>query len=233
MKKLICFLMIIGLCATTTFAQGSPPSQNSGDSRFRVSIGGGGLFSGNFSTWNVEKDAAESNLYRYNSSNMNVAPYFLLDLKYLELNFGLLLGEINGDSTMSGNKNFPAQTLGLRGSAYLKLPFTLSSTFSMFPLLGVDYDLYLMARKSNDYDATFPINGNSNAKPIEALNNLWFKAGMGLDAFFSEHLFMRTELLYGIRLQNEMEKHLQDSRDDVNWMLGHGGDFKIAIGYRF
>ena len=233
MKKLIVLFLLVGLCGATVFAQGSSPSQNSGDSRFRISIGGGGLFSGNFSSWSVEKDAAESNLYRYNSTNMNVAPYFLLDFKFVELNIGLLLGQVNGDSTMSGNNNFPAQTLGLRGSAYLKLPFALSPMFSLFPLLGADYDLQLIARKSNDYDATFPINGNSNAKPIDALNNLWFKAGLGLDTFFNDHLFLRTELLYGVRLQNEMEKYLLDIRDDVNGMLGHGGDFKIAIGYRF
>ena len=227
MKKLISFLIIIGLCAAAIFAL------ETGGSSFRVSIGGGGLFSGNFSSWVVKKDPAESNLYRYNSTNINTAPYIFLDLKYIEFNIGLLLGQINGDSTMSGNNNFPAQTLGLRGSAYLKIPVTLSPMFSLFPLLGVDYDLYLLAKKSNDYDATFPIKGKSDAKPMEALNNLWFKAGLGLDTFFNDHLFMRTELLYGIRLQNEIEKYLLDTRDDVNWMLGHGGDFKLAIGYRF
>jgi hypothetical protein len=30
-----------------------------------------------------------------------------------------------------------------------------------------------------------------------------------------------------------MEEYLKDTRQDVNWMLGHGGDFKVAVGYRF
>jgi len=106
--------------------------------------------------------------------------------------------------------------------------------FSLFPLLGVDYDLYLMAKKDDDRDAKFPISSaNQDAKPIEALNTLWFKAGAGLDTFFNDNLFLRTELMYGIRLQNEMEKYLYDSRSDVTGMLGNGGDFRIAIGYRF
>jgi len=226
MKKLVVFLMIAGLCVSAIFAQetGSP---------FRVSIGGGGLFNGSFSTWSVD-EAVPGSLYRYNSTFLNTAPYLMFDLKYTELNIGLLLGRLNADDTMSADPNFPAKTLGLRGSAYLKLPITLSPMFSLFPLLGMDYDLYLMAKKDDDRDAKFPISsGNREAKAIEALNALWFKAGIGLDTFFNDHLFLRTEMMYGIRPKNNMEKFLHDIRSDVTGMLGNGGDFRIAIGYRF
>jgi hypothetical protein len=135
---------------------------------------------------------------------------------------------------MSGNENFPAQTLGLRGSAYIKYPFTLSPMFSLFPLLGIDYDLCFLAQKDDDRDAKFPISAsNQTAKAMDALNTLWFKAGIGLDTFFTEHFFLRTEILYGLRLPNKMEEHLKDIRNDYNSMLPHGGDFKIAAGYRF
>ena len=225
MKKLAAFLIVVGLCAATLFADGNSP--------FRVSIGGGGFVSGNFSTWSVDEDLPGS-LYRYNTSDISIGPYIFFDLKFLELSVGLPLGWINSDDTMSDNPNFPAQTLGLRGSAYVKIPFTLSPMFSLFPLLGVDYDLTFLAKKDDDRDAKFPISSaNQEAKPMEALNTLWFKAGIGLDTFFNDNLFLRTELLYGLRLQNEMEKYLYDTRSDVNNMMGHGGDFKIAIGYRF
>jgi len=226
-KKLIIFLMAASLCVTTAF------TQETDSAPFRVSIGGGGLVSGNFSTWSVDESQPGS-LYRYNSTHLNTAPFVFFDLKYLELNLGLLMGQLNADSTMSGNPNFPARTLGLRGGAYFKLPFEISPMFTLFPLLGIDYDLYFLAKKDDDRDAKFPVSAsNQNAKASEALNTLWFKAGIGWDTFFTDNLFLRTQISYGLRLNNNMEKYLQDTRQDVDWMLGHGGDFKIAIGYRF
>jgi hypothetical protein len=226
MRKLIFFLMAV-FCMTTAFAQ------ETGSKPFRVSIGGGGFVAGNFSTWSVDKDIPGS-LYRYNTSNLNIGPFIFVDLKYLELTVGLPLGWVNADDTMSADPNFPAQTLGLRGSAYLKLPLTVSPMFTLFPLLGADYDLCFLARKDDDRDAKFPISdSNQDAKAIDALNTMWFKAGIGMDTHFTDHLFLRTELLYGLRLPNKMEEYLKDTRQDVNSMLGHGGDFKIAVGYRF
>ena len=226
MKRFFVVFLAV-FCMAAAFAQ------ESGKSPFRLSLGGGGFVAGNFATWSVDKDQPGS-LYRYNTSDISIAPFLFADFKYLELSLGLPLGWVNGDDTMSGNENFPAQTLGLRGSAYIKYPFTLSPMFSLFPLLGIDYDLCFLAQKDDDRDAKFPISaGNQNAKAMDALNTLWFKAGIGLDVFFTDNVFLRTELLYGLRLVNEMEKYLKDTRSDVNWMLPHGGDFKIAIGYRF
>jgi hypothetical protein len=54
-----------------------------------------------------------------------------------------------------------------------------------------------------------------------------------MDTHFTDNFFLRTELLYGLRLPNKMEEYLKDKRQDANSMLGHGGDFKIAVGYRF
>jgi hypothetical protein len=208
-------------------------AQETGGNPFRVSIGGGGFVAGNFSTWSVDKDEPGS-LYRYNASHLGTGPFIFVDFKYLELNAGLLLGQVNADDTMSADPNFPARTLGLRGSAYLKFPFAVSPMFTLFPLLGADYDFCFLAQKDDDRDAKFPISdSNPDAKAMDALNAMWFKAGIGLDTHFSDHLFLRTALLYGLRLPNKMEEYLQDTRQDVNWMLGHGGDFKIAIGYRF
>jgi hypothetical protein len=60
-----------------------------------------------------------------------------------------------------------------------------------------------------------------------------FKRGVGLDTKFTAHLFLRTELFYGIKLPGKMDKYLQDERQNIDWALHHGGDFKIAVGYRF
>ena len=229
MKRFLVVVLAV-FCAATVFAQ------EKGNSSFRVSLGGGGSLAGNFSTWSLDKDIP-GDLHRYDSTQLGAGPFLFFDLKFLELSIGFPLGTLEADDTisMSANDNFPAQTYGLRGSAYLKLPFTVSPMFSLFPLLGIDYDLYLLAQKKDERDAKFPVSAtNQTAKASDALNALWFKAGVGLDTFFGDNLFIRTEIFYGIRLANEMENYLKDVRkDDFNWMLPHGGDFKIAIGYRF
>ena len=228
MKKLTAILIVVGLCVATIFAQ-----DLEGNKSFRVSLGGGGTVTGNFSTWKVDPDIP-GNLYRYNSSHLSVGPFIFFDMKFMELNFGIPLGWLNGDDTTSADPNFPAQTLALNGGAYFKVPIALTQTVTLFPLLGIDYDLYVMAKKDDDRDAKFPIStSNLNAKPSEALNTLWFKGGVGLDTFLNDNLFIRTELLYGFRLKNEMEKYLYDQRPDSNRMLGNGGTFKLAVGYRF
>jgi len=226
MRKIFIFLMV-AFCMATTFAQ-----ETSGKP-FKVSIGGGGFVTGNFSSWFVDKDLPGS-LDRYNVSHFGIGPYLFADLKYLEINLAFPLGFLNADDTMASNPNFPARTYALRGGLFLKYPFSISTMFTLFPMLGADYDFYLLAKRDDDRDANFPISaGNQDAKPMDALNTMWFKAGIGLDTFFTDHLFLRTELLYGLRLPNKMEQYLKDTRTDVNFMLGHGGDFKIAIGYRF
>jgi hypothetical protein len=39
--------------------------------------------------------------------------------------------------------------------------------------------------------------------------------------------------MYGLRLPNKLEQYQDDLYTDVDSKLFHGGDFKIAIGYRF
>ena len=226
MKRFI-VIFFAAFCMTAAFAQETekPP--------FRISIGGGAFVGGSFSSWSVDKDLP-GDIHRYDASHLSIAPFLFVDLKYAEISLGFPLGFLNADDTMSDNQNFPARTFALRGSAHLKYPFTLSPRFTLFPLLGIDYDLYLLAKRDDDRDATFPISSsNQSAKPIDALNTLWFKTGAGLDTSLTDHLFLRTEFLYGLRLPNEMEKHLKDTRNGVNWTINHGGDLKVSVGYRF
>jgi opacity protein-like surface antigen len=201
-----------------------------------VSIGAGGLLNANFSTWFVDKDVP-GDLYRYNSSSLGTAPYVFVDLKYVEVNMGLGIGksgDFNSSNPLASNPNFPAKTLSLRGGAYLKLPFTISKMFTLYPLLGADYELFFMALKDDDRDAKFPVSaGTQDASPMEALSTVSFKLGAGLDTFFTDHLFLRTELMYGLRLPNKLEQYQDDLYTDIESKLFHGGDFKIAVGYRF
>jgi opacity protein-like surface antigen len=232
-NKVLCFLSVLlvaGGLGQTAFAQEAETPA------FRLSLGAGGALNANFATWFVDKDAP-GDLYRYNSSSLGTAPYLLLDLKYVEVNIGLGIGKtgnFHSDNPLDGNSNFPARTLSLRGGVYLKLPFALSGRFTLYPLAGADYELFLAAFKGDDRDAKFPTGTTAqDTGPLEALSTVSFKLGAGLDTLLTDHLFLRTELLYGIRLPNKFEQYQDDVYTDVDSKLFHGGDFKIAIGYRF
>jgi hypothetical protein len=234
MKRVWAIIAIAVTVGTAAFAQETAAPGK--PSAFKMSVGGGGFVSGDFSTWNVDEDVPGA-LDRYNATQLGVGAYGFFDFKYVELNVGLAYGKLensSSESDLATNPNFPAETLSLYGGVYLKYPFTISDRFTLFPLVGIDYDLYMLAKKDDDRDAGFPISASTqDAKAMEALSALSCKLGIGLDTYFTDHLFLRTELFYGIKLPNEMEKYLSDTRQDIDWKLSHGGDFKIAIGYRF
>jgi opacity protein-like surface antigen len=236
MKKLWAMVIIVAFIGTAAFAQEADSAAEEKASTLRISIGAGGALNANFATWFVDKDAP-GDLYRYNSSSLGTAPYLLLDLRYIEVNVGLGIGKtgnFHSDNPLESNPHFPARTLSLRGGVYVKLPFALSDRFTLYPLAGAEYELFLAAFKGDDRDAKFPVSAsNQNADPLEALSAVSFKVGVGLDTAFTEHWFLRTELLYGLRLPNKFEQYQNDVYTDVDSKLFHGGDFKIAIGYRF
>jgi opacity protein-like surface antigen len=234
MKRVWVIMAITVTVGTAAFCQETAVPKK--PSAFRLSVGGGGLVSGDFSTWNVDEDVPGA-LDRYNATHLGVGPYGFVDLKYVEITVGLVYGTLknsSSESDLAADPNFPAETLALYGSVYLKYPFTISDRFSLFPLAGIDYDLYMLSKKDDGRGARFPISaGTQDAKVMEALSALSFKLGVGLDTYFTDHLFLRTELFYGIKLPNKMEKYLYDVRQNIDWTLSHGGDFKIAVGYRF
>jgi opacity protein-like surface antigen len=230
MKRVLFLFVIFVSLAVAAFAE-LP--------EFKLSVGGGGLFGANFSYWGVE-DKSLGDLNRYDTTSMGGGFYGLLDVTYAELNIGLLFGKTGEDNPSVLNPDDPMNTLALRFGLYGKYPVILSNTFTIFPLIGGEYELALRAaknegsRKMDFRDIKFPVStGNQDANAVEALSTAWFKAGVGMDTHFSDHLFMRTELLYGIKLNNKSEKYQLDIRPDADFVIGHGGDFKLALGYQF
>jgi hypothetical protein len=102
-----------------------------------------------------------------------------------------------------------------------KYPFEIGTKWTIFPLLGIDYQLMLSAKGEDEYEVK-----------ASDFNALWFKLGAGFDHSFTEQIYLRFSTLYGIRLPNQFEK---DAVDQLNAdvLLGQGLTIKLAIGYRF
>jgi hypothetical protein len=232
MKKTIVFVLVcllVGMVLTVKAAAETP--------RFSLSGGGGGSFAANFSTWRVDEDVP-GDLNRYDTTAFGSEIFGFFDATYFEADIGVLLSKLNAVNPPAGSSDDTSNVLGLRFSLYGKYPIVVSDKVTLFPLLGATYELSLLAQHDGGggriKDSEFPISASkSDAKAYEALNTVWFKAGLGTDVNLTEHLFLRGEIVYGIRLPNETEKYMYDVLPDVDSVLGHGGDFKLAVGYRF
>jgi hypothetical protein len=130
--------------------------------------------------------------------------------QYAEANLAFLYkaGEVkvNGVGSASVDST-TALTFGLYG----KYPFPISDKIVLFPTLGLDFEINLADSWK------------------DAWNDLWIRAGAGVDYFLSEILFLRGHLVYGVTIpvggSNEA--------DILNPNPGHGLLLKAGIGYMF
>ncbi|MDR2476338.1 MAG: hypothetical protein LBD18_00950, partial [Treponema sp.] len=93
-------------------------------------------------------------------------------------------------------------------------PFALSGAFTIFPLLGVNYNLVLFAAP---------------------YNTLGFQAGAGIDYNLSGSVYLRAEALFNFRLAN---KNYTDMKSNpyltgVSTGFGLGPRITIGAGYKF
>ena len=189
----------------------------------------------------------------------NGGGFVFFDATWVEFNAGVLFGSYTYAQTMYATSDGEVQTgskipetgkgwetmLGL--SLLGKYPFKLNEQFTIFPLTGIDYQIALQQRRQIDgfkvYDRTDGINEmkDTNDKPykISAWNALFVVLGGGLDFNFHSPFFLRTELLYSIRLQTPWEvDNLKRLKESVNAPdpklsgLSSGPTFKVAAGWR-
>jgi hypothetical protein len=197
---------------------------------FKISAGAGGYFTSDFG------GGVEASMGGYTMSVKT--PYAggggfaFLDATYAELSLGFFGGGGTSKTEMpagfGSSEEIDFSITGLDIGLLGKYPFAVSDKLTVFPLLGITYRVMLSVKEKEsgiEYDDP----GDFSA--------LWFKLGGGLDYSFTDALFLRGDLLYGLRLANKMEKDMIDDMDypgaDTKALLGHGLEVKLAIGYRF
>jgi hypothetical protein len=129
-----------------------------------------------------------------------------------------------------------------------KYPFELNKLFAVFPLAGIDYQIALRELRQPDglrlYDRTDenrePTDSNNKPYTISAWNSLFVVLGGGFDCNFYAPFYLRTELLYSIRLQTPWEADsLEKLKKTVNAPkpklngLSSGPTLKVSVGWRF
>jgi hypothetical protein len=140
------------------------------------------------------------------------AAYF--DAAYAEAAIGL---RGNGNThraittTLSGskttNESDDNQSAGFLSLALLaRYPFTLGR-FSLFPLLGIEYDLNLWLKDQNGADLKAAMTEQEKSD----LNQFWFKGGVGIDFPLGRNVSLRSKLTLGLKLLNDLERQTVDT----------------------
>lgn len=184
-----------------------------------MSVGGGVVYSGDFGG-GVKLDPVKAEM----PSNAFGA-YGFFDIKYVEISAGILFGTTKLTMSYPGysadlldfsTTNF---SLGLLG----KFPIKVGEKVTLFPALGLDLQLCLSAEDEG-----------VKADDPDKLNTIYVRFGGGIDFNLTDTLFIRGTILYGIRIQNELESDLADSMGSgAEANLGHGPAVKLAIGFKF
>ncbi|GMO67413.1 MAG: outer membrane beta-barrel protein [Treponemataceae bacterium] len=231
---------------------------------FKMSAGIGGLFTNDWTDYKSKiTDVSQSYADGLGSAVLGGGVNLWFDATFAEVNIGLLFGnKFYPNAATSpidekkklGEEN-STDTMALRVGVLGKYPFALGKKITLFPLLGVDYEMALMSKNHDTGKGAIDTSGNDdpvNARTangddstqFEQNSTLWFKAGVGADFVLSEKLYLRAEALYGIRLptQNEIDTGDLDivyppfmgtKNCDVLELIGHGLDVKLGLGFKF
>jgi hypothetical protein len=130
-----------------------------------------------------------------------------------------------------------------------KYPFTITEKFSVFPLLGVEYQIALLEWRKPDGDKVYDRKDgmlaadrdkNGDPYPLSAWNSFWIDVGAGVDYYIRGNFFLRGEILFGFRLMTayetgalEMVKNQFDAPDPKLVGLTGGPNVRISAGYKF
>ncbi|MCL2609422.1 MAG: hypothetical protein FWD94_05930 [Treponema sp.] len=249
MKTMVLFTALTVLCTSAVFAQ-------DGAGGFSLSAGSGGSIGGHFTRYRIQAGEGEASFRADQNVNLLEGGAFaFLDATYATLYVGFLGGTGTFDEpvTVGGQKldDFSRSGRGWESSLGVSLlgryPFALGERLTLFPLLGMDWHLALSQRRTDGpavYDRTNPPAGSTDAHlngnfKISDWNVLFVRLGAGASFDLTDRLFLRGDLLYGIRLMSRQEKlsletvkTLTEEDSPKLGGLSSGPTVRIGLGWR-
>jgi len=199
-KKVVLALLMAALLAGGVFAEGFSMSAGTG-LFFDFNVHNGVLYNGKYDGTRI----------------MTLGVHGFFDATYAEADISLAYGKLISESD---KHDFDSRMMQL-GLAFLgKYPFELGD-FTLFPLLGFDYNVVL----------SHTVAGTRDPEPGK-WNQLGLLAGAGADFDLTDVLYLRGEGLFHIRLPNTFWKN-QASAAGGSATFGMGPRIKIGVGYRF
>jgi len=195
-----------------------------------MSAGVGGFFASDFGG-GVRWKSGEQLTTPY----MGGGAYLFFDAIYAEAFVGYSIGGGKWASDNAKEEPLPedAQRTSLNVGAFGKYPVIDLGSVKAFPLLGIDYDISMSAKLKLASGGEYVFDGGNGRHAASALSALWVKFGCGADFDLGETLYLRAELLYGVRMANGAE--IEDAKISGGGtpLPGHGLTFKAGAGVKF
>ncbi|GHU15573.1 hypothetical protein FACS1894163_02790 [Spirochaetia bacterium] len=183
---------------------------------------------------------------------MNYGGFLFFDATYGEFYLSVSggSGDLVNTSTTTGlgapitqDPSYPKTATSSLGIGLLgKYPFQLQK-FTLFPLAGIEYQVFFTGAYKDDYTT------DAIETKASDFNTLWFRAGGGVDYALTESLYIRLEGLYGFKLApTEFDKNSENYVEGGGPLpsmgaTGTGGDvksgwvntvtLKLGVGYKF
>lgn len=248
MKKILLFSLTLGLFCGGLWA-----------ADFSLSAGGGGLVGGLFTRYILKADGVSGgNRIKVNAgqdmNQFNYGGLLFFDATYGEFSVSIQNGRNNWKQILDiagVENNKPSTGDGwetMLGFTLLgKYPFHLRPGFTLFPLLGMEYQVSLVQKRTqadgwiyDRDDGLRETDKNGNAYKLTDWNSLFVDIGCGADLTLTEKIFLRGEFLYSFRLMTPYEiknlDYMKEMTGDSNPKLGgltSGPSLRLSAGYRF
>jgi len=221
---------------------------------FSISAGAGALAGGFFTRYNLSANGSITKVDASQEVNQfNYGFLAFLDATYAEFSviYQRGLNNYKEAAEFSGSSGAPSSGRGensfLGFSLLGKYPFHLNERLTIFPMLGVEYQISLNQNRTQPdgrlYDRTDGIrerDKDGHAFKQNDWDSIWINLGCGLDFELPRNFFIRGELLYGFRLMTPYEKKNIDymkaesgDSDPTLTGLTSGPSIRISAGYKF
>ena len=216
---------------------------------FILATGGGVYLGGHFTRYSLSSRGPVSSIdARQNINQFNAGAYAFFDATWLEFSAGVHTGlntyresdqissaGVQGDrNTQSGTGQEVMLNIVLLG----KYPFTLNDRLLLFPLAGIGYQINLLQNRDGR-SRTNELDVDRNYYTLPFWNAMFVNLGAGMDFKLSAFSFLRTELIYGIRLRTGYEtdaleevKRTVDASSTSLSGLSSGPTIRVAAGWR-
>jgi len=199
-----------------------PPEPRRTSWKSGMSVGGGGFFAADIDG-GIAWGSGEYMAMPYTVSGA----YLFFDAGYAYASIGYSIGGGKWESATAPDLPYAHRT-NVNIGVFAKYPL-FAGRVTYYPVLGLDWVASTYGRLAYDDGTEYVFDATGKRPAASALSAFWVRFGGGVDFKLGQTMFLRAELLYGVRTASEFEKNkAADSNGETR--QGHGPTVKIGIG---